>query len=345
MLDYVRFPTPSEVKAELVVNCIVVFLMVVVISLRIYSRISLRAGLGWDDAFVVMGAPIGIGMLVIAGIWSQIGVGYNLEVVAVNIGLILRLLFAYQILYCFCIASAKLSVLCLYLRVFVEKKIRITAKIAIGVVLAGTFGNFLQPWLMCQPFQALYDPTITDAKCGDELASLVAMGVFQVVTDFVILGLPLLSLWKLKMRPRRKLALMGVFLVGFITTIVGIIRLANLTTVQLETNLPGTMVIADFLTTLEPNLGLLCVSLPMLAGLFKSWFGRGQETTDGYGSSNQYVAGGGGRSTDRQKFRKMDDAYMMETVIATGPGDTGSDTELAPSTGIRVNRDVRAEWN
>lgn len=124
------------------------------------------------------------------------------------------------------------------------------------------------------------------------------------------------------------------------TTVVGVIRLANLTTVELYTNLPGTMVYADFLTTLEPNLGLLCVSLPMLAGLLKRWFGRKASTAASYGGSsgNKTFGGGGGsgshgRHTDRKKFQKMDDSIMMETIIDVMHNDTGSETELAPAAG------------
>ncbi|KAH9906201.1 hypothetical protein F4778DRAFT_724959 [Xylariomycetidae sp. FL2044] len=344
-MDYVPYPIKPDVKAHLALNCVVATLMVIIVSLRLWSRIYLKAGLGWDDAFIAFGAPIGIGMLVISGFWSQMGVGYNLMEVAANIGLILRLLFAYQLLYCLCISAAKLSVLFFYLRIFVEKKIRLVAKICIGVVVAGTLGNLLQPFLMCHPFRAIYDPTITNAKCGDELASLIAMGIFQVVTDVVIFCLPIISLSKLKMRLGKKLGLMGVFLVGFLTTLVGIIRLANLTTVQLVENLPGTMVIADFLTTLEPNLGLLCVSLPMLSGLFKSWFGRHGQTSLSYGSKQSGNTGERHHSNNRQKFHKMDDSIMMETVIDAHHNDTGSETELAPSSGIRVQRNVETQWS
>ncbi|KAH8660830.1 hypothetical protein BGZ60DRAFT_543737 [Tricladium varicosporioides] len=277
MLDYQPFPTLHIVRTHLIVNCILTALMVIVVSLRIWSRIYLKAGLGLDDAFIIFAMPMGISMLVISGLWSQLGIGYNLTEVIVNLGLILRLLFAYQLMYCIVIAAAKFSVLCFYLRIFVEPKIRLVTKICMGIVGTGTLGNLLQPFLMCRPFTAIYDPTVT-GTCGDELASLVAMGIFQVITDAIILGLPIYMLWGLKMRPAKKLGLMAIFLVGLLTTIVGIIRLANLTTVELKKNLPGTMVYADFLTTLEPNLGILCVSLPMLGGLFRRWSNHGART-------------------------------------------------------------------
>ncbi|KAM3074457.1 hypothetical protein ACMFMG_002739 [Clarireedia jacksonii] len=157
------------------------------------------------------------------------------------------------------------------------------------------------------------------------------MGVFQVATDTVILGLPIYSLWHLKMRSKKKLGLVGIFVIAFLTTLVGIVRLANLTTVKLKENLTGTMVWADFLTTLEPNLAILCVSLPMLAGVFKDWFGHGDRSTI-MNYSNKAYGVGDPQHSNRQKFKKMDDSILMETVVDVR-NETISQEELmqAPS--------------
>lgn len=56
MLEYQHFPTKPVVMAHLVVNCIIAFLMVSIVCLRIWARIYLKAGFGWDDAFVAIGA-------------------------------------------------------------------------------------------------------------------------------------------------------------------------------------------------------------------------------------------------------------------------------------------------
>jgi hypothetical protein len=110
---------------------------------------------------------------------------------------------------------------------------------------------------------------------------------------------------------------------------VGIVRLANLTTVKLKENLTGTMVWADFLTTLEPNLAILCVSLPMLAGVFKGWFGHGDRgTTLNY--PNRAYGGSDVHSSNRQKFKKMDDSILMETVVDIR-NETRSEEELVPA--------------
>lgn len=53
MLHFQRFPTRPAVKAHLIVNCIVVALMIIVVCLRVWSRIYLKAGLGWDDGIII----------------------------------------------------------------------------------------------------------------------------------------------------------------------------------------------------------------------------------------------------------------------------------------------------
>lgn len=47
-------PYKPLVQALFAVNCTVAALMLVVVSLRIYARIHFKAGLGWDDAFILL---------------------------------------------------------------------------------------------------------------------------------------------------------------------------------------------------------------------------------------------------------------------------------------------------
>jgi hypothetical protein len=54
MLDYKPFPTTTAVKAHLAINCIIATLMVIIVSLRIWSRIYSKAGLGWDDGLILV---------------------------------------------------------------------------------------------------------------------------------------------------------------------------------------------------------------------------------------------------------------------------------------------------
>ncbi len=57
---------------------------------------------------------------------------------------------------------------------------------------------------------------MTNGHCFEGDASYKASGVFNVLSDFAILVLPMPTLWNLQMSLRRKLLIMGVFATGFL---------------------------------------------------------------------------------------------------------------------------------
>jgi hypothetical protein len=67
-LPPVVFPTRPIVKIHLIINCVLVFLTLVVVVLRIVSRFITSADLGWDDYLILMATPEAVGMLVIQGL-------------------------------------------------------------------------------------------------------------------------------------------------------------------------------------------------------------------------------------------------------------------------------------
>lgn len=67
-LQVVTFPVMPIVRTHLIVNCVITFLALVVVALRLVSRFITNAKLWWDDYFVLMAVPMGIGMLVIQGL-------------------------------------------------------------------------------------------------------------------------------------------------------------------------------------------------------------------------------------------------------------------------------------
>lgn len=53
---------------HMVANSIVCFLALAVIILRIYSRVTTQAGLGYDDAFILVSMAVGIALLSVQGL-------------------------------------------------------------------------------------------------------------------------------------------------------------------------------------------------------------------------------------------------------------------------------------
>ena len=65
----------------------------------------------------------------------------------------------------------------------------------------------------CLPFKKLWDP-IVPGKCLSLGVSMIVNGSLNVVTDIVILTLPLQPIMKLKLSRRRKQLIYGNFLLG-----------------------------------------------------------------------------------------------------------------------------------
>ncbi|KAH8201472.1 hypothetical protein TruAng_004396 [Truncatella angustata] len=262
MLAVVEFPVLSIVKAHFIVNCILASLAVCAVALRVYIRLAFKTGLGWDDVLILISAPQGVGMLVIQGLCSflglPMGIGYPLTETVANIGVILRLLVAYELIYATAISSIKLSVLFFYLRMFASHSLKRATKVVIAFVSLWSIGNILQVFLICRPFAATYDPTVP-GTCGDQVGSFIAIGAFNIITDVIIFFLPIWTIWHLQMKTRAKVGVLAVFLIGILTSVFGICRIVSLLSVDLKNDLTGTMVYADFLSTVEPNLAIICV--------------------------------------------------------------------------------------
>lgn len=122
---------------------------------------------------------------------------------------------AYELIYTTCIATVKLSMMFFYLRVFVNDGLRRATKAAMIFVMTWSVANVLQVFVICRPFASSYDLTVP-GKCGNRISSFIAIGAFNIITDVLILTLPLTTIWALKMKTSAKLGITIVFLMGLL---------------------------------------------------------------------------------------------------------------------------------
>ena len=77
--------------------------------------------------------------------------------------------------------------------------------------IATVFATLLQ----CMPIQGVWDMNIT-AVCDNQLAASVGTGIANVVTDVIVLTLPIPLVWNLKLRRLTRGILVGIFGLGFL---------------------------------------------------------------------------------------------------------------------------------
>ena len=136
-----------------------------------------------------------------------------------------KLNYAYNILNLSCYPLIKLSILFLYLRIFISTKFRIFCWGGVVFVASMLVANTLVGIFACSPVKAFYDMTITDKRCINDVHFYWATAILNVVTDLYILILPMPIVWKIQTTLRRKIAISLIFILGGLTFIVSLIRI------------------------------------------------------------------------------------------------------------------------
>lgn len=114
------------------------------------------------------------------------------------------------------ILCTKLAILLLYRRVFVPVKggffdwtIRIFMTILIGFYIATTLVKIWE----CSPREKIWNKSIP-GTCIDVSSLLNISGLFNTITDIIILLVPVKAVWNMRMRKKQKVAVVLVFTVG-----------------------------------------------------------------------------------------------------------------------------------
>ncbi|KAF2970553.1 hypothetical protein GQX73_g3035 [Xylaria multiplex] len=103
----------------------------------------------------------------------------------------------------------------------------------------------------------------------------VAVCVWSIFTDLLVLVVPLPIIWRLKMERSQKIRLSWLFAAGLSVTATSIIRLAYIVTINYHDDFSFHSVPSTFLAFLEPQETILCVSLPMIYSFIaKLWPGN-----------------------------------------------------------------------
>lgn len=116
-----------------------------------------------------------------------------------------------------------MSLLILYHRIFITKAFRLVTKILVVVLALWWIGTILADNLICIPVSHNWDPTVP-AHCGSKHLIAIIPPIPWIVTDVVVLLMPLGMVWKLHLPVLQRIGLVGLFLLGSLCVISNILR-------------------------------------------------------------------------------------------------------------------------
>ena len=126
-----------------------------------------------------------------------------------------------SVLYYPAIFFTKLSILLQYSKIFTTTMNgKSPMVIAIRTCICTNFLYYLITMFFrifqCIPRERIWNPFVSSGYCYSPYTTEKASGVFNVISDFTILVLPLPSVWRLQMSIRKKLSTTAVFAVGIL---------------------------------------------------------------------------------------------------------------------------------
>jgi hypothetical protein len=170
-----------------------------------------------------------------------------------------------QIFYKLTINLTKLSILCLYLRIFSQPWFRRTCWSCVIVVSAYALASIVATIFQCTPIPHLWDKaTYPTATCINVTAFWYANAIYNIITDIVILTSLPGVVWKLKLPFRQKLGLTVVFGLGIFVCATSILRMTTLDQSSKALDPTQGTLLSTMWTTIEASTAIVCACLPML---------------------------------------------------------------------------------
>jgi len=211
---------PDTFHGQTVIPCAIVSagLATLFVGCRFYTRGVILRRLGKEDWFILVSLLFTLGSMAGTILMIECGLGRHYDwLTRSEVKGYQKARFFTNILYTVSLTFTKISILCLYLRVFKYEHIHAAAKILLGIVIISHTYIICDLLTTCIPLNAVWDMGLQrngTAYCHDAAVYWSNFGL-HVATDFLIFLLPLPVISKLRIPPRQKIGVFAVFLLAF----------------------------------------------------------------------------------------------------------------------------------
>ncbi|CAI7664892.1 hypothetical protein N7533_005790 [Penicillium manginii] len=267
--------TPKDVyrTLNLVVQCLCIPIVSAAVALRFYTRFRFKQRLGVEDYACTVAWGLFMGYCGIGILIGRHGGGYHInDVLALDDGaaeIIQFKKFCYiaTILYCPMALFVKIALLSILTRIFAPYRSKVYFIYGLLGALCVYYAIALIIKIrMCYPipYYWLGSELEGGGTCLDQTAALIADSVISVVSDIIILVLPLPLTWSLQMSKNKKLRVMGLLGAGGFAVGFSLYRLVLV--LQDGTSPDQTIVFMCVIMSgnAEGGVGLICACLPVL---------------------------------------------------------------------------------
>lgn len=286
------------------------------VVLRILARKVTGSRLFMDDYLIMVAlffkyaCSSGVVVLLFNGMGSHITM-----IPTKNLLVYLKLGFANAFIYTGCIAFIKFSILALYKRLFAVRHMTIAVNVMFGFICLWVVGVYVAGALICIPTEKFWNPSVEGA-CLDSAKFYYGIQIPNILSDLILLIMPMRVVWTLPIPKAQKALLSAVFLVGGLTLIFDCFRLnAMIDLVKQGPDITYNQVPVIVWTCVEAAVGITAACLPNLRPLFKIGHRNfwSQIRSSNNVSERTLVSSNNGGSTITSNHKKSDSFAVRQT--------------------------------
>lgn len=264
-------------------------LAVLFVALRFLARYRQGLQPGWDDWIILSALLLLGGSDAISFVMINNGLGLHSGALTLEkLQAVFKLSIPAQVLYIVGVSVYKLSLLCLYVRIFPVRGVRIGRNVLGGICAAWVVGCLISVLLQCIPLRKVWEPW-TEGTCINLFLTQLVVSIPNIITDIAILALPIPHVWRLQTNLTQRILLCAIFLLGSFVVFTSIYRFHVFLSFDV-TDIPYSTAEAGAWSTVELSSGIISACLPTLGPLLRI-FSRSVMPSTGRGSKGtSYLA-------------------------------------------------------
>lgn len=255
----------------LVVFCV---LDVVAVVLRLCARRATQQKIWWDDYCSIGTLVFMIPYVYLAVNVTNNGLGRHIQTVsAEQLIQVQKDTRASEFIYTSILGLAKYSILLYFWRIFHPRTtFRLAFCIMFVLIMLWTWGVIITAFAQCKPFDALWYPK--KGTCINIAKFYNGVTIPNIITDAMLLFLPMPYIFSLNLHLGKKIGLALVFGLGSFVIVASAFRLAI--TLQYQNSLDFTYDFApvSLWSSLEVEMAIICGCLPSIAPLIRISFNK-----------------------------------------------------------------------
>ncbi|KAM5344694.1 hypothetical protein ACJ41O_010556 [Fusarium nematophilum] len=262
------FEHPEDVywTLNVVIQAVCAFFVTVFFIIRIYVKRAISRKILTEDYTCAVAYILIIMYITTTFQMAHYGGGYHAwEILKAEYYNWLKWFYASTVVYCPAAFFTKATILLLVARVFaVERRVSKAIRLFVWALLLMYIPIEAVRIFTCDPIRSLWDPTVDDVHCLNQRKVFFSSLALSILTDTLILVVPIPLTWKLRMPLRKKVKIVLLLGAGGVATGLTIYRTYKVAKFLDSDDITVDYTPIDILTTLEIAIGFVCACLPSL---------------------------------------------------------------------------------